>query len=638
MDACKDVNSNIILLIFCIIIIILVISMFILFLNILSYILFTIYCISDNAIIYMAEDPESIILGETYKYKLLNYVKNSNYKQPKEGETYNSFVKYDFDSGSSDIYIHKAIVYYNYIAKLLLLIMFLLVIGVLYNAYIKLTSWSSGCNQPSAVCEFLLIEIFSKDTYIYYIIILLFAYIFIHSYMYTSLFNKSIYFDLYSIYAKKENKYKEADTIVYESINYIKDYNPPVPSGADAAVKEAETKAKAKDLAEQYLKSLANLSFNEVSFNKFLNKDNTMWPDYDDRYKNLLNYGIQVNNKFVIPNSLEGADDFNEVLTHICDKEEIKSCFVKATDVDIATATKLRAEKNGIMALSGDSDNPDTVDLLDKDVKEATKMSVASQELLANKIFLYLIYHYVITNNIEDPLIIHKLNNIYMDLFTNIYNLLKSKELKEGKKDVEYTDDFLERFSVYIKKMYKDIKCSYTVKLLLPIVTKKQEVLDDIHSNADDLLKLLSKMFVVDGTTADDDKPIYGEIKGLLETYKDDNNRYSKIGYTKSDADKKDKLYVLKYKISKKIRDFADNGFTDYYQEDKTSNDINTIVYKINLYLALDMLQTVICILVVLFILYKSNKYPYLELYIKMAMTYAIVIINEVISAILGIV
>jgi hypothetical protein len=458
--------------------------------------------------------------------------------------------------------------------------------------------------------------------------------------MYTSLFNKSIYFDLYSIYAKKENKYKEADTIVYESINYIKDYNPPVPSGADAAVKEAETKAKAKakDLAEQYLKSLANLSFNEVSFNKFLNKDNTMWPDYDDRYKNLLNYGIQVNNKFVIPNSLEGADDFNEVLTHICDKEEIKSCFVKATDVDIATATKLRAEKNGIMALSGDSDNPDTVDLLDKDVKEATKMSVASQELLANKIFLYLIYHYVITNNIEDPLIIHKLNNIYMDLFTNIYNLLKSKELKEGKKDVEYTDDFLERFSVYIKKMYKDIKCSYTVKLLLPIVTKKQEVLDDIHSNADDLLKLLSKMFVVDGTTADDDKPIYGEIKGLLETYKDDNNRYSKIGYTKSDADKKDKLYVLKYKISKKIRDFADNGFTDYYQEDKTSNDINTIVYKINLYLALDMLQTVICILVVLFILYKSNKYPYLELYIKMAMTYAIVIINEVISAILGIV
>ena len=598
MDACKDVNSNIILLIFCIIIIILVISMFILFLNILSYILFTIYCISDNAIIYMAEDPESIILGETYKYKLLNYVKNSNYKQPKEGETYNSFVKYDFDSGSSDIYIHKAIVYYNYIAKLLLLIMFLLVIGVLYNAYIKLTSWSSGCNQPSAVCEFLLIEIFSKDTYIYYIIILLFAYIFIHSYMYTSLFNKSIYFDLYSIYAKKENKYKEADTIVYESINYIKDYKPPVPSGADAAViKEAETTA--KELAEQYLKSLANLSFNEVSFNKFLNKDNTMWPDYDDRYKNLLNYGIQMNNKFVIPNSLDGADDFNEVLTHICDKEEIKSCFVKATDAAVSTP---------------------------------------SQELLANKIFLYLIYHYVITNNIEDPLIIHKLNNIYMDLFTNIYNLLKSKELKEGKKDVEYTDDFLERFSVYIKKMYKDIKCSYTVKLLLPIVTKKQEVLDDIHSNADDLLKLLSKMFEVDDNTAPEDKPIYEKIKGLLETYKDDNNRYSKIGYTKSGTDKEDKLYDLKYKISEKIRNFADNGFTDYYQEDKTSNDINTIVYKINLYLALDMLQTVICILVVLFILYKSNKYPYLELYIKMAMTYAIVIINEVISAILGIV
>ena len=591
-DVCADVNSNIKLLIFFIIIIILAISMIILILNILSYILFTIYCICDNAIIYMAEDPGGIILGETYKYRLLNYVKNSNYKQPKEGETYNSFVKYDFDSGASDLYIHKVIAYYNYIVKLLLLIMFLLVIGVLYNVYIKLTSWSSGCAQPPAVCEFILIGIFSNDTYIYYIIIILFAYILIHSYVYTSLFNKTIYWDLYNIYAKKDNKYKEADTIVYESINKIKSNAPVSPAPASA---EAPAPAPAPD---PYLKSLSDLSYNEVGFNKFLKMDNTMYPDYEDRYKNLLNYGIQMNNRFVIPNSFEGEDDFNEVLTLICNKEEIKKCY-------------------------DDADN------------------ASKQELLANKIFIYLIYHYVITNNIEDPLIIHKLNNIYLDLFTNIYDHLNAKEVKGGNKGVEYTDDFLERFSIYIKKMYKDIRCSYTIKLVLPIGTKESDVLKDLNANASDLLKLLSNRFVVD----DDDTAIipadklkYTTIGDSLKKYGTDDVKYRKITYKKDDTDKADKLYLLKHKISEKISDFADKGFADTYQEDKTSNDINAIVYKINLYLAVDMFQTVICILVVLLILYKSNKYPYLELYINMAITYAIVIINEVISAILGIV
>jgi hypothetical protein len=50
------------------------------------------------------------------------------------------------------------------------------------------------------------------------------------------------------------------------------------------------------------------------------------------------------------------------------------------------------------------------------------------------------------------------------------------------------------------------------------------------------------------------------------------------------------------------------------------------------------MLITIIFILIVLLILYKSNKYPYLEKFINIAIAYAILIINEVISAILGIV
>ena len=82
---------------------------------------------------------------------------------------------------------------------------------------------------------------------------------------------------------------------------------------------------------------------------------------------------------------------------------------------------------------------------------------------------------------------------------------------------------------------------------------------------------------------------------------------------------------------------FAD-GFFDYYQEDKTAGDINRVVYKINLYLAIEMMETIIYIVLVLLILYNSGKYPYLEDYINMAITYAIAIINELISAILGII
>jgi len=592
MDVCANVNSNIKLLIFFIIIIILVISLFILILNILSYILFTIYCISDNATLYMAENPDSIPLGETYKYRLLNYVKNSDYKPPKEGDTYKSFVKCDFDSGASDLYIHKTMVYYNYIVKLMLLITFLLVIGVLYNVYIKLTSWASGCDEPSAVCEFILVGIFSNDTYIYYIILILFAYILIHSYVYTVFFNKSIYWDLYAIYAvdysaDQKNKYKNADTVVYDSINNIKIKGAP---------------------ESQYLKSLKDISFNELVFKRFLSDDNQLLPDYDDKYKNLLNYGIETNNKFVIPSVFkdeyggeEGEvydyeDDFNEVLKDICKRDGISTA-------------------------------------------EGVVVDASTQKLLADKIFIYLIYHYVITNNIEDPFIIHKLNNIYLDLYTNIQNHLLNKATKSEKQ--EYNDDFLERFSIYIKKMYKDIKCSYTIKLLLPIGAKKENVLKDLHSNASDLLKLLSKRFVEEeagtGNAGKIDK--YKIVEDSLKGYTGDNKRYSEPAYKKDVMlDTDPLLYTLKYNISKKIRDFADNGFADYYQEDKTPSDISRIVYKINFYLAVDMLQTVLFILVVLLILYKSTKFPYLELYINMAVTYVIIIINEVISAILGIV
>jgi hypothetical protein len=99
----------------------------------------------------------------------------------------------------------------------------------------------------------------------------------------------------------------------------------------------------------------------------------------------------------------------------------------------------------------------------------------------------------------------------------------------------------------------------------------------------------------------------------------------------------KDNLYFLKTKINKNITEFAD-CFSDYFQEDKTPLKVNAIVYKINLYLAVEMILTAVFILIVLLLLYNSSKYPDLEKYINIMITYAILIINEVISAILGII
>lgn len=94
---------------------------------------------------------------------------------------------------------------------------------------------------------------------------------------------------------------------------------------------------------------------------------------------------------------------------------------------------------------------------------------------------------------------------------------------------------------------------------------------------------------------------------------------------------------VLITTIKENIEGFA-NGFSDYYQEDKTLAVVNRVVYKINFYLAIEMMVTIIYILIVLLLLYKSGKYPYMETQINAAITYAIIIINELISAILGIV
>jgi hypothetical protein len=258
--------------------------------------------------------------------------------------------------------------------------------------------------------------------------------------------------------------------------------------------------------------------------------------------------------------------------------------------------------------------------------------------LLGDKIFIYLIYHYVISHNIEDPLIIHKINNVFLNLFENIhvkYNNDYAKYFNSLKTSPDPTpasvsiniDDILNKFTgkdIDIKKMYNEIKSSYTIKQLLPATIKKEDILEKLHDNADLILKYIYTYKSIETPTAQPSDKFKNYAVGR--------------GTGFQDAEKtSDNIYFLKNKIYTNINTFADS-FSDYFQEDKTPLKVNTIVYKINLYLAVEMILTAVFILMVLLLLYSSNKYPDLEKYINIMITYAIIIINEVIYAILGII
>ena len=186
-DICKGINDTVISVIFCIIIVALIVSVIILLLNILNYTLFTIYCITDSITESTAENPDGIILENKYKYRLLYYVKSTfdNNRNKKNTDISN------IDRGTSDLYISKTNVYYNYIVKLVLLILFVILAGMLYNIFRILITVVSQCDNNN--CGLLITQILQRDTYIYYIIIILLIYAYVHSYVYTYFFNKNIY-------------------------------------------------------------------------------------------------------------------------------------------------------------------------------------------------------------------------------------------------------------------------------------------------------------------------------------------------------------------------------------------------------------------------------------------------------------
>lgn len=561
MDVCKSANDTIIFIIFCIILFTLILSAIILLLNIVNYILFTVYCINDSVMDYTSENPDAIILEQKYKYRLLNYVKNTydnNLMKPYTN-------KNNIDANASDLYISKTIIYYNYIVKMVLLIIFVILMGVLYNVFRIGVSVISQCDEN--VCHLIVAEILQKDTYIYYIIIIACIYAYVHSYIYTYFFNKNIYKELYGIY---NDKYKKIDTVVSYSINYVND----------------KEKASEKDATQQiskFIRDLKDLSYDTLEPLVKSEKAGESEIDASDAsLPTIVNEGIVNNNKFVIPTELEE------------DEGNLNNIFKKIYKTPLSN------------------------------IKNAN-----DRELFAHKITIYLIYNYVISNNIEDPFIIHKLNNIYLNLFENLF---------EGKKDDP--NYFLEKYGIDTADMFKQIRGAYTIKLLLPATTTKMQLTSKMNENALYIEKYIREYMK---------KPILAEQANTKHSIRKNKSMDGIVrNQMNADADKKANAAIetidnnadiseLMTKIRANIDTFAD-GFFDYYQEDKTPGDINRVVYKINLYLAIEMMETIIYIVLVLLILYNSGKYPYLEDYINMAITYAIAIINELISAILGII
>lgn len=566
MDVCNDTYKTTIFVIFSIILITLFISVIILMLNIINYSLFTVYCIGDNIYEYTADVPDDIILGTKYKFMLLNYIKNINDNAANAGTA--SVIKEYYDTNSSGLYLHKTIIYYNYVVKLLLAIVLIIVIMLLYNLFYIGMMAIGNCNDGNDnTCGFLLSDILANDAYIYYIIIVVFLYIYAHSYLYTYFFNKNIYAELYDIYAGEEgtagvageegeNKYKTIDTIVSNSINYIHTKT------VDKKYTDTTTNI------SLFLTDLNNMSFDILDISKIL-ANNTSGGEPNILL--LMNEGILNNNKFIVPTKLEKTGDINILLKRIYN----------------TPIAELDEEK---------------------------------QRLLGHQIFIYLIYNYVITNSIEDPFIIHKLNNIYLNLFNNLYSKYK-KDAAAADADDD-PNNLIDSLEPDVRKMFKDVRGAFAVKLLLPSGTDKNKVLLKLHDNADLMLKYIK--MVKDNNKSPKSKEETPKIADL-------------VNYKNTVVPTTNPLYTLITTIKENIDGFA-NGFSDYYQEDKTLAVINRVVYKINFYLAIDMMITIIYILIVLLILYKSGKYPYMEKQIDIAITYAILIINELISAILGII
>ena len=633
IDNCNNFNNITINIINVVILIIIITLLFIFALNIINYLLFTFYCLKDISDKYTTEDGTNTKLQDKYKHRLLNYVKNFDNEKK-----YSYNIKYD--NNSSDLYIHNIIAYFNFIVKLLLFICALILIGVVYNLYNTIINsiHSFKCPRDGPInCTSLLYEIYENNTYIYYLPIVIFLCIYVHSIIYTFLFNKMVYGSLYDLYTKN---YINVDTLVKQELhdlNVVSNKTTLFP-GEHSSVEYENT--------SKFTDQLMEFSLYKLDLRNFVISTTTPQPIIDSNLRKLIDAGLSYNLKFIIPESeYDDENNINDLLKIICNNKGYSK-----RDVDKEYFSKL--------------------DLYN-----------SQNKIIEKQIFIYLVYHLVISHNMEDPFIIHKLNNIFFNIFENIKKKYKeetkikkvsppgqpkkeeidakkladaeeakkfadrlasatpeekqniedrSKELKaletikESDIDAkgEYDGDIIvEALSYDVKRMYREIICSYTIKSLLPENITRDYIESELKKNGNLMVDYI-KYYINKKNNEDVGVILTEDNKGKLDFQI--NTLFETI---------RNKQLTDLY--SKFV-----NHFYNFVQEYDESLTISKIVYKLNLYLAIDMFHTAVFILLILIILYDliSNKYPSLKPQIINMITYIILIMNEVISAMFGLV
>lgn len=294
----------------------------------------------------------------------------------------------------------------------------------------------------------------------------------------------------------------------------------------------------------------------------------------------------------------------------------------------------------------------------------------------------------------EDPFIIHKLNNIFFNIFENIKKKYKEETKKpaaaqakpqpdpvkdaeekakleeadkeekakltadlakatpEEKQNIqkraddlkaletikesdidakgEYDGDIIVEALCYdVKKMYREIICSYTIKSLLPENITRDYIEKELKKNGDLMIEYI-KYYIKQKNDEDVGVNLTGPQQSALNlTIDTDFNNIKDGGSQLPTLTQLPALY----------NDFS-IYFYNFVQEYDESLTISKIVYKLNLYLAIDMFHTAVFILLILIILYDiiTKKYPSLKPQIINMITYIILIINEVISAMFGLI
>lgn len=592
VDNCDNFNSNIVNIIHVIIVIIILTLLFIFILNILNYVLYNIYCMRDIGDKYIKEEGTTK-LQDMYKHRLLNYVKNFDITK------YSYNIKYD--NNSSDLYIHNINAYFNYIVKLLLLISIFILIGVVYNLYyIFINSvHSSKCDDGTAYkCTYLLTYIYEKQPHIYYLFIIIFICIYGHSFIYTYLFNNMVYQDLYDLYNKQ---YVEVDKDIKKKIHNLNRLcNKTTTIGTPPTITQ-DHPDKVSLLYENtsiYTDQLMEFSLYKLDLRNFIIYKTTNEATIVNNYNKLIEDGLSYNLKFIIPDEqYNDINEINDLLKNICN---IKG-FSK-TDHALPRFALVNKENS------------------------VTK-------IIEEEIFIYLIYHFVISHNMDDPFIIHKLNNIFFNIFENIKNkykkdkepsdnaasssdnakkeeTLEQKKAKALEDEEKKTAELIEMLNYDIKKLYREIICSYSLKLLLPENITQDYIKGELTKNAKLIVKYI-KFYIAEKNKI---QPVPSDTD--LKTI---------------NANKDDAFGTIEKHLEDSITEFAEEHFVNFKQENDDKLSMSKIVYKFNIYLIVDMFYTALFILSLLIIMYNliSTKYPSIKPLIINMITSIYIIISQ---------